>query len=401
MPIYLALEALRVIVVDDDELMLYQVEMKLKELGIKHFFSCNSGVDALRHIDQGETFNVLILDLKMPEMDGIEVLRKLALRHFKGGILLFSGEDERILKTAQSLALAHELNVIGTLAKPVSSKALKEKLDSYSPTNNNGQRSSHFEINADSLKHAIKNGDIHPYYQPKVRIDDKRLASVEVLSRWNHKSLGMISPTLFIATAEEEHIIDELSWSIYQQAIKQQGLWHAQGMNIKMFLNLSADSLNTVDLPEKIAKLANEHGVPCDHIGLEITESRLMQKLTTSLDILTRLRLKGFNLSIDDFGTGYSSLEQLALAPFNELKIDKAFVHGADKDHISKAILEASTHLGKKLNMNVVAEGVETDDDWDTVKKAGCDLVQGYITSRPMPAHDFEKWLKSHGQTQR
>ncbi|MET0014697.1 MAG: EAL domain-containing protein [Sedimenticola sp.] len=224
---------------------------------------------------------------------------------------------------------------------------------------------------------------------------DKSLVAAEVLARWQHPERGLLAPFHFIARAEELSLIDELTWSLFEQAIGQFGRWRTMGTNLSMSINLSADSLGTVDLPEKIASLVAANHIPYDAIRLEITESRLMKNLKTSLDVLARLRLKNFGLSIDDFGTGYSSLAQLNSIPFNELKVDRAFVHGAAADPAARAILESSVMLARKLDMTVVAEGVEDQSDWDQVEAVGCDLVQGYHVARPMPADQFELWMET------
>ena len=164
-------------------------------------------------------------------------------------------------------------------------------------------------------------------------------------------------------------------------------------------INLSVDSLTDLDWPEKITAILQEFGLEPSHISFEITESRLMEHVSVALDILSRLSLKRFNLSIDDFGTGYSSMEQLQRIPFSEFKIDRAFVHGANRDASALAILESSVLLAKKLDMKVVAEGVEDQRDWDLVARLGCDQVQGYFVSRPLPFSALLKWLQDPEST--
>ena len=168
----------------------------------------------------------------------------------------------------------------------------------------------------------------------------------------------------------------------------------AQDHDLNIAINLSVDSLTDLEWPDRISSLMEQSGLEPSSISFEITESRLMEHLSVALDILSRLSLKRFNLSIDDFGTGYSSMEQLQRIPFSEFKIDRAFVHGADRDTSALAILESSVLLAKKLDMKVVAEGVEDQRDWDLVARLGCDQVQGYFVSRPLPFAALLKWLQ-------
>ena len=163
--------------------------------------------------------------------------------------------------------------------------------------------------------------------------------------------------------------------------------------DLNIAINLSVDSLIDLDWPEKITEVLREFGLEASSISFEITESGLMEDAAVALDILSRLSLKRFNLSIDDFGTGYSSMEQLQRIAFSEFKIDRAFVHGAAREASALAILESSVLLAKKFNLKVVAEGVEDQQDWDVVASIGCDQVQGYFVSRPLPFAQLLKWL--------
>jgi EAL domain-containing protein (putative c-di-GMP-specific phosphodiesterase class I)/CheY-like chemotaxis protein len=191
---------------------------------------------------------------------------------------------------------------------------------------------------------------------------------------------------------EQHGLIDAFTLAVFRQAVAQQRAWLRQGHAIKLNVNLSMDNLLRVDLPEVLAGIVSEAGLEADNIVLEMTESRLMSNLRLSLDILIRLRLKGFGLSIDDFGTGYSTMENLKQLPFTELKVDRVFVHGADSDPAARAILDSSLRLGRSFGLNLVAEGVETRQDWDLIVASGCDEIQGYYVARPMPAAALLDW---------
>ena len=388
------LEKLRVLVIDDDEFMLDIVSMSLARLDINAVTACSEGRDALSKIDAGERFDVIMVDLRMPAMDGVEVLRNLAVRGFPGGILVLSGEDARLLKTAQSLASAHRLNVIGCLPKPVTADALQQVLNSFDPIPAPAMPATVSPVGPDEIRGAIESGQIVPWFQPKIRVEDRSLASVEILARWRHLERGQVPPIGFIPVAEEHGLIDDLTWSLFEQALAWIGRWRRQGIEFVAGMNLSVHSLELVDLPERLAALAAASKVPCESIMLELTESKLILNLETALDVLIRLRLRGFGLGIDDFGTGYSSMSQIKNIPFTELKIDRAFVHGAAEDPAGCAILELSAALGRNLEMTIVAEGVEDQSDWDQMAAAGCDLAQGFFIASPMPGDEFERWMQ-------
>ncbi|PWI32991.1 hypothetical protein DI392_11795 [Vibrio albus] len=396
MPENVDLTTLRVIVLDDDEFILQQTRIILEQLGITNIAGYPDGAQAFQQLEAGERYDLAIIDLNMPVMDGIEVLRNLAKNEFAGAIILLSGEDMRILKTAQNLANAHHLNVLGALHKPISLEALQAKLKLYQPEQVSPLSNCGLTESYDELSIAFKEQEIVPYFQPQVNVSDKAVTSVEVLARWVHPEHGLIPPTVFIPLAEEHGVIDLLTEQILKQSLSLYHEWMNAGYEFTIGINLSADSLEIVDLPEKFSAMAEEYGVPCSAIILEITEGKLIQSQAKALDVITRLRLKGFGLSIDDFGTHYSNMAQLNNIPFTELKVDREFVHNAADDSATCAILESSVDLAKKLNMVTVAEGVENQADWDRVASTGCDRVQGYFIAKPAPADEFSAWLKEY-----
>ncbi|KZN55493.1 EAL domain-containing response regulator [Pseudoalteromonas luteoviolacea] len=389
-------EALNVLVIDDDDFIHDMLTHEFNQLGVENIQVEISGVNALKRIKNGECFDLIIIDLIMPDMDGVEVLRHLSEYSFKGAVILLSGQDQRILDTTAALAGAQHIRVLGAIPKPITIEVLTQKLnrlfEEKVPVFNPITK----DICLEELKEAIAHDEIIPFYQPQLDFSTGQLKSIEVLARWAHPRRGIIGPASFITMAEETGMIDAITRSIFRQALKQfKELSNIYGDKLNLSINLSTDSLCAIDLPEQIEDLANIHGIPCNNITLELTESRLIQNLVSTLDVLLRLRLKGFGLSIDDFGTGYSSLEQLKKIPFTELKIDRQFISDATNNKTSKAIIESSVSLAKTLSMHIVAEGVETQADWDLARDLKCDLAQGYFISKPLPFKDFVHWLNN------
>jgi len=387
------LTKLTFLVVDDESFMRTLIARVLKGLGADHVVPCEDGRAALDRVTMGA--DIILCDLNMPGMDGVEFLRHLTQTPFAGAVILISGEDQRVLSTAESLAKAHDLNVLGALSKPVTPAALEALLETldFGPKGTRPARRPPDHITEQDLRRGIQDDEIVVYFQPKVRVRDRKVVGVESLVRWNHRDQGMIPPMAFISLAEESGLIGPLTEIVMTKALHQGGLWLAAGQDIKVAINISVDLLTRFDLPEAIVATAAEAGLDPAHIVLEVTESRLMRDLRSSLEILTRLRLKGVGLSIDDFGTGHSSLQQLKRIPFTELKIDRAFVYGATRDPAARAILESSVGLARGLGMTTVAEGAETQEDWDLVDLLGVDMVQGYVVAQPMPADQFNAWL--------
>ena len=394
----IAIEQLKILLLDDDPLMLDMEMMVLDELGITNVVTATSGEVALKAINNAvESIDVVMCDLKMPEMDGVEFLRHLATQNYAGGVLLVSEVDVRLLRTAEILATKHHLNVLGVLEKPVRPNDLKKllaKLTSVSPKKAlKGTAQERIVVTVKELRQAIENDELVTFFQPKVDVITREVVSIETLVRWQHPEKGLIPPDMFISVAEENGLIDILTKAVYFKAVQHATNLKNGGFDLSVAVNISIDTLNDLSWPEYAMALVRDAGIEPSKIIFEVTESRLIDNLTSALEVLSRLSLKKFKLSIDDFGTGYSSMEQLQRFPFSELKIDRAFVNGAAHDRSSRAILESSIDLARKLDLSVVAEGVETQEDWDLVSELGCDLVQGYFIAKPMPINELLTWL--------
>lgn len=347
--------------------------------------------------------DIVILDLMIPEMDGIEVIRHLAKHKSPTRLILISGYDSGVLHSAETLALGCGLNVINTFTKPINTKGLTRLLTALSgdlaqkeivSTNNDksNQRKFEFIPTEKDLRDAIDNKQLVLYYQPQINMKTGSVYGAEALVRWLHPEYGIIFPDKFIALAEQTGLIEQLTEEVIHLAISQSAQWQKLNKSIRLSINVSAQNITSLKLPEQLGMLVKEYELDPSMIVLELTESALMGSMVTSLDVLTRLRLKGFQLSIDDFGTGYSSLSQLHKIPFTELKVDQSFVANMKQDSDSAAIVETCIMLAHKLNMEVVAEGVEDIETWDVLLAEGCDIAQGYYIAKPMPGHEFDQW---------
>lgn len=386
---------IRILVLDDEPFMHKLLAHMLAVLGFTSVTSCGSGSAALEWIDSvGKLPHLVLLDLNMPEMDGIEFVRKLVERGYIGSLILVSGEDERVLQMAEKLVQAHEITVLGHLGKPVSLAGLARMVEKWTPAQN-GHHVAKRAYDPDDLRHAIANDQLVNYYQPKVAVTNGAVIGVETLVRWRHPTDGLVLPGEFIGLAEEHGLIDDLTHVVMNAAMSQSRAWKEDGLQLRVAINVSMDNLSSVTFADYVAREATTAGVAPQEIVLEVTESRLMMDQRVPLESLTRLRLKRFRISIDDFGTGHSSLTQLRNISFDELKIDRSFVHGASQDETALAMYNASLGLGKQLGMEVVAEGVEDRDDWDLVRRTDCDLAQGFFIAQPMPAEAISGWIES------
>jgi EAL domain-containing protein (putative c-di-GMP-specific phosphodiesterase class I)/DNA-binding NarL/FixJ family response regulator len=339
--------------------------------------------------------DLIMLDLVMPGADGIELLRLLARARHPAGVILMSGFDKRVLVSAESLARELGLTVRGHLQKPIRAAELSAFLTAVSIAPPPRLATCEPELpvmSEQELAVAIRENQFAIHYQPQIDLASGAFTGVEALVRWKHPERGMIYPDAFIGVAETTGQIDALSWVIYKLAASEFRKLCDEYGPLHLSLNLSACSLHDLETPEKLVGIARESGFPLSSLVLEITESGLMRELSSALDILTRLRMKGMGLSIDDFGTGYSMMDQLRRVPASELKIDRKFVAESNTDESALLMVEKTIEIGRRMHMHVVAEGVETAEQLALLRRLGCDMAQGYLFSRPVPMPDLMSW---------
>jgi EAL domain-containing protein (putative c-di-GMP-specific phosphodiesterase class I) len=384
------------LVIDDDEFVRSIVGRMLTRLGAD-VTTASDGHTARQELGSGRVFDLVVCDLKMPGVDGIELLRDFADLQGEAGLILISSTDARTLRAAEQIAQARQLNILGCLQKPVSSSELGQMVGQIGARRKRAQ-GQRFDVKTDpdTLRIAIEHEQIDVYMQPKIALASGQVAGAEALARWILPDGRVLGPGTFIGVAEQAKLLDPLTQLVIRQTLRAQQQWHREGFDIPVSINIPIESLEHLDLPERLDTELGMHGSAPDQVVLEITETGVMRELAHSLDVVTRLRLRGYRLSIDDFGTGYSSLEQLARFPFSELKIDRAFVDGASRDNSLRSIVESSIRLAKALKLKTCAEGVETAEDYTLMRDLGCDLVQGFYIAKPMPKLDLPRWASTY-----
>ncbi len=388
---------LRALLIDDDEFVLNIVSRQLTLLGIETVVTAASGAAARIALTNEEHFHLILCDLMMPDIDGVELLRDIAKLQPSAGLVIMSSADRRVLNTAEDIAHERHLNVLGSLPKPVTQSALATLMDRLTkPPVVHQRRSTDPKITADDLSKAMACDEIMIHVQPVVHIGDKRLSSVEALARWNSPDHGPIPPDLFIPLAESAGLIRQITDVTLKAGIAACAQWRRQGLDIRISINLSPFMLDDLSLPETIAAVAAEHGLPAHNLLLEVTESGVFRDMATSLDILTRLRLRGMELALDDYGTGYSSLKQLLSVPFTDLKLDRMFLEGSDKDPERRHVVESTIQLAHDLGLSVIAEGVETEEQLQFLADLGSDYAQGFLIARPMPVDQLVEWATNY-----
>ncbi len=241
-----------------------------------------------------------------------------------------------------------------------------------------------------------KSCDLSMSYQPKLDLKTREVKKVEALIRWNNKKFGFVSPVTFIPIAEKAGLITQVTYWVINQVIQDLSHWKAQGINIQVAINLSVQDFNDENLLDYINEKLQLAQLNSDVLSFEITESEIISDHNNAIALLTEFNQKGFSLSIDDFGTGYSSLSYLKNLPVKELKIDKSFILKLDQQMDDQRIVQTIISLARSFNLEVVAEGVENKETLQLLKDWGCDWIQGYYISKPMPFEMVAEWLSRH-----
>jgi EAL domain-containing protein (putative c-di-GMP-specific phosphodiesterase class I)/CheY-like chemotaxis protein len=333
--------------------------------------------------------DIIVLDLQMPGLDGVQVLRLLAERKTRAGIVIVSGTDQRTRLGAELFGKQLGLKMLASVAKPFDPEELVECLRSA--------RAVVVPLTREDLENAIDNDELLLVFQPTVR---RRAGqqwtpdTVEALVRWDHPGRGLLGPEHFLAMGEASGLILPITDYVIQRGLEQLKAWQSSRPELGLRLNLSATLLTDIDFPDRLARLIDELELDPFKLTLEIAETATLDRHPGKFDILTRIRLKNVNLAIDDFGIGYSSLTQLFRMPFGEMKIDRSVLADLPASNEATIMVKALINLAHDLGLSVCAEGVESESVLDRLAEFGCDSAQGYFISRPLRSREVLAKLK-------
>lgn len=330
---------------------------------------------------------LILLDLQMPGMDGVEALRHLALIGARAGVLLVSGMDQRVLSSAQQVGGSLGLKMLGTLQKPVMLEDIEAAL-------RNNLRPEEV-ISAAALRRAIEEYELVVHYQPILSRagGDWRVHSMEALVRWQHPERGLLLPAEFLPLAESNDLITGITDFVLTDAIRQVGHWRERGLDIGVAVNLSPRLVRDLEFPDRLVQVLREYSVAAESLTFEVKETPSLTDWDLVMDSFARLRVRGVGLALDDFGVGTSSLTHLYKMPFNSLKIDHVLINESANSAAAATIVKAIIELGHRLSLAVTAEGVQSGTLFDFLDQAGCDNLQGQFISNPLPAAEVERFI--------
>lgn len=393
----------RVLVVDDHALQRTLLSRMLAALPVDAVSEAGDGVDALARIDDaraaGRPFDLVISDLDMPTMDGIELTRRIAALGDAPPVALVSALDAEILASVDTLTRADGRAVLSILPKPVSMEALRTAIDRI------GDRAPAARSAATAPRHdraaiaaGLAAGQFEPWLEPQVDLISGEIAGFEALARWRHPQLGVLAPFHFIDTIEADPaLIEPLTMTMLDQGLRALQTWPQTASTLTLSVNLSPKVLDDLGFAARVVARVAARGVEPARITFELTESATATS-PAALENIARLRMRGFRLSIDDFGTGYATLAQLSGLPIVELKIDRQFTSRMLADKVARAAVESSLQIAQRLNLRSCGEGIETAAILRELRWMGCTVGQGYLFTKPLPPDAVADWLAAWPQ---
>ncbi len=376
------------LVVDDDQELLALIAEIGKRSGYTVITADSSAAFKQAVLAQP---TLVILDLQMADMDGVEALRHLAATGARADVMLLSGMDVKVLATARQFGLSLGLRMLDALQKPVRMRELEACLLKLSGEN--------APLTGDDFRRAMAEYELVLHYQPLLhRVDTGwMIGTVEALVRWRHPTRGLLYPAQFLPLVERENLMTEMTDFVLNESLRQVGHWHARGLSVGLAVNLAARTVSDLNFPDRLSKVLREYGVPADYLCFEVTEAASVGDQELVMDSFARLRVRGVELALDDFGIGTSSVTQLYKMPYSSIKIDQALIAEMTTSQQARTVVSALVDLGHKLSLSVCAEGIETQVAFERLERMGCDRLQGDYISKPLPAVEIEAFIRAWG----
>ena len=383
-----------VLVVDDDPIQVAVLTAYFSGLGVEVIRGAHNSAEALGVLEAaGGKFDLIVSDLQMPEMDGLEFMRHLSRVKFAGELALISGVKSDLMGHAGRLAKMHGLKLIGQLSKPINKESLDKLFVRQVATRPAPAQMPKKVVTHTDFVEALEAGDIILHYQPKIDVKTGRIAGAEALARWHSQSLGRIGPDVFIEFAEQNGRIEELTFHLLEIALSDMKTFLEVDPATKLAINLAPEMIKNIALPDKLLERTRAAGIPAQCFCFEITENSIVNLDPCTLEVLSRLRIMDYEIAVDDFGTGSSNIQTMRDFPYSELKIDRVFVSSATEDAFSRETVLAAVALAHEQGMRVVAEGIEDRETWDFIHEIGIEQAQGFWMAKPMSPEEYREFL--------
>jgi len=379
-----------VLIVEDHPFQHQYLLNLFHDLGNIHVEAARDGKEAFDWL-QKQHFDLVLTDLLMPGMDGVQLIQRLSALPGKPALAIMSAASRRMIVSASLVAQSMGVDVIGQLSKPVNPAAVRTLMCNLDKLIKSDKSPANvpLTLTRETLHEAMQSGALQAWFQPKKSLHDGLIVAAEALARWEHPELGLLMPADFLPSLVRLGLEKELLLLFIKQTIAAQANWARQGYDIPVSINLPTHLLDDDDLADELHDYVRTQGGITAKLGFELMECSTTQDISKYYAGACRLRMKGFGLAQDDFGQGFSSYFNLVSTPFTELKIDRALVHGCVENENLASALASIVALGRQLGLEVVAEGVESQEELALLRKLNCDRVQGFLISRAVSSGRF------------
>ena len=384
-----------VLIVDDSRAICEALKAMLKDYGITRVDTCHNGDDAFQRTEKDPSaYDAMFVDLHMEGMDGLELMHKLHNIRYRGGIVVMSALDKKIIEFTLEVVSNYNLRVLGSAEKPLEKTLIAfmvKRIKNYFPVAS--RRGKVFKRR--EVYQAIKNNRVVTYFQPKISSIDNSVLGLECLVRLDLEDCGIVPPNTFLPVAERFDLIETLTDATLNLAFPQFTRFCQQhALDCDLAINISPLQLFNDLLPETLSEYLNRYELPMEKVVVEITEHHAIRD-DRQLKNLNRLRIHGFSLSLDDYGAGYTNLRQLKNLPFNEIKLDAQLVDGIHNDKVLQIIVESVRKVTTEMGLTLIAEGISDSKDLLVLNDIGVDGYQGYLFCRPKPIDEMSRWYQA------
>lgn len=395
---------LRVLVLEDHLFQRSVAVSMLRQLGCQEVLEAADGAEALAVLRESGAVDIVLCDLRMEGMDGLEFLRQVGVSGLVRSVIISSSLPDDLRRVAGQMVSLLGLDLLGDICKPLGREVLEKLLKkSIIESVVQPMRSlSLLELESEEeVFRGLAEHEFRAYFQPKFDLLTGEVRGVEVLARWHHPVKGILPPSTFLPVIERCNLWDEMLFEQLDQGLSVQEQLLSQGHPLNLAFNLDTSQLANCHLTARIKAVLRTRRASGSGLTFELTETGLLEAPVTSLENLLRLRMMGCGLSLDDFGAGFSSLQRLCQLPFSEIKLDGEFIRNLKLQPRCGAVISSTLAMAKSLGMSVVIEGIETSEQLSQLQEMGCTLGQGYLYARPMCATDFMTWMSTTYPTKR